>query len=128
MTTVARFTVPAYVSWGRWVARCPRCPSAELAHVGQPFVCEFCGLICDIEWPSDEMRYGIERLLLMRPDSTKQNWLPGETLTDLMAENGAHGIFDFPDGYDMASTALVVDNERIRVDTLPSTRRRELVS
>jgi hypothetical protein len=126
--TLARFTVPAFVNWGDWKVRCPRCPNADLARVSQPFACETCGLVCDIEWPSEEMRYGIGRLLLMRPDPSKQNWLPGETLTDLMAENAAHNIFDFPEGYDMASTALVVDDERIRVDTLPSTRRRELAA
>ena len=128
MSTLTPYAVPAFANWGRWIAHCPRCPNAELAYVGKPFMCSFCGLICDIEWPPEEMRYGIERLLLMRPDPSKQNWLPGETLTDLMFENGAHGIFAFPEGYDLASTALVVDDERIRVDTLPSTRRRELVA
>lgn len=125
---IVPYAVPAVANWGRWVAVCPRCPNADVARPGQPFRCCECGVVCDVEWPSEEMRHGIERLLLMRPDPSKQNWHPGETLLDLMAENAQHGIYDFPESYDMASTALVVDEERIRVDTLPSTRRRELAA
>lgn len=128
MNAVAVREVEARVNWGRWVADCPRCPSADIAIPGQPFKCANCGAKADIIWPSGEMRFGVERLLLMRPDPSKQNWEPGETLLDLMAENALHGIFDFPEGYDVASTALVVEAERIRMDTLPATHRRELAS
>jgi hypothetical protein len=126
--------VPASVNWGRWIVDCPACPAA-LGYwtdaprpdivVGAPFFqCWTCGARAEIEWPSPQMRHGIERLLLMRPDETTQNWLPGETLIDLMWENGAHGILsDLPDDPDLQ---LVVETERIRVDTLPLAYRREL--
>lgn len=122
---VERFRVPAFANFGRWVVACPRCPHAvdADAHTRTPvFACDMCGLRAEVEWPSAEMVHGIERLLLMRPDYTKQNWLPGETLVDLMQENAEHGIFaDVPDGL-----SLTVTDERIRVDTLPITHRREL--
>ena len=73
----------------------------------------------DIEWPSAEMTYGIERLLLMRPLPLNQNWNPGETLIDLMTENAVHGIYADVPG------ELSVDSERIRMDTLPLTQLRE---
>jgi hypothetical protein len=119
-----RFYVQPYANWGRWVIDCPRCPNAEdTTPDSTGFLCTECGARADIEWPSGEMVYGIERLLLMRPDRTKQNWYPGETLADLMWENGQHGIFDIPDELE---PTLIVDPERIRVDTLPPTFRREL--
>jgi hypothetical protein len=118
------FRMLARANWGRWVVDCPRCPSAlSLAPQSPVFQCADCGTRAEVEWPSQEMVYGIERLLLMRPDVTKQNWQPGETLIDLVAENGAHGILSLPDGYD---AHLIVEPERIRVDTLPVTFRREL--
>lgn len=114
----------AYANWGRWVAGCSRCPSAlDLAPLTPVLQCWECGTRTEVEWPSEEMVYGIERLLLMRPDVTKQNWTPGETLVDLVTENGMHGIFALPEGFE---PRLIVDPERIRVDTLPVTFRREL--
>lgn len=120
MTTLAPFRVQVRANWGRWIADCPRCPSAEaMLSRHQPlFVCADCGLRAEIEWPP--MTLDIERLLLMRPNVTNQNWEPGETLIDLMVENAEHGIFNDTDA------TLVVDAERIRVDTLPATHRREL--
>jgi hypothetical protein len=67
------------------------------------------------------MVWSVERLLLMRPDPMTQNWEPNETLIDLMWENGAHGIFTGATG------KLTVNESEIRMDTLPATRRPELV-
>lgn len=119
------FRVPAYVSWARYVADCPRCPNAELvARFQAAMMCTECGARAELEWPSEEMVYGIERLLLMRPSVANQSWLPGETLLDLVAENASHGILTpLPDDYDWR---LVVEPERIRMDNLPATHRREL--
>jgi hypothetical protein len=122
--TLAKFRLQARANWGRWVVSCFRCPSALDLLPGAPvFFCRECGSSAEVEWPPDELRYGIERLLLMRPDVTTQNWQPGETLIDLMRENAAHGIFtELPD--DRAN--LIVEPERIRMDNLPPTFRREL--
>jgi hypothetical protein len=124
---VERFRVPVFANFGRWVVACPRCPHAVDvdARTRTPaFSCAVCGLRAELEWPSHEMVAGIERLLLMRPDPTKQNWLPGETLSDLLEENVTHGVFGtIPEG---SEPCLAVVGERITVDTMPVTYRREL--
>lgn len=95
-----------YLSHGRWVARCPRpgCANAEafgrcddgtvggLAADG--FNCRAshggCGLQCAAQWPAN--RPDIEALTLGRPAPSTRNWLPGETLDELLAENMEHGL------------------------------------
>lgn len=67
---------------------------------------------------------GIERLLSMRPDELNRNWVPGETLIDLMAENAKHGVFGQLDPAPPGTPLLVVEEERIRVDHLPALGRR----
>jgi hypothetical protein len=87
----------AYVeaNWGRWVARCPRplCTNALAVEPGQLlFVCTGlggCGIDAPVVWPADPQ--AIEMILEMRPVSRTRNWVPGETLEDLLAENAAHG-------------------------------------
>jgi hypothetical protein len=93
-TGVARIAVRA--NWGRFVLGCSRCPSATWVNpdADSLVVCRDCGTPAEAVWPSAEMVYGIERLLLMRPDVTTRNWEPGETLHDLMEENVAHGLVD----------------------------------
>jgi len=82
-------------NWGRWVVNCasPACASAMQVWPGQEWVrCADCAtLAADLIWPADPD--GIEILLSMRPAEWNRNWLPGETLEDLLVENVAHGIF-----------------------------------
>ena len=114
--------VAARVNWGRWVVDCPRCPDAAVMDPGAPmFLCK-CGAPAEVVWPPEETVYGIERLLLMRPDPSTRNWVPEETLVDLMVENGAHGIFSAPN----LPGELTVGDEAIRRDSLPLTRQRTL--
>jgi hypothetical protein len=109
--------VSAEANWGRWVARCGWCPSAMAVEPGTAgFHCRECWQSTEVVWPSDDMVQGVERLLMMRPDVSTRNWLPGETLIDLAWENGRHGILSGLAG------ALVVEDGRIRRDTLPATR------
>lgn len=116
-----RGAVYVEANWGRWTARCPRCPSALMVERFAPvFSCQECGARAEVLWPPEDMVWSIERLLLMRPDVTTQNWQPGETLTHLMWENGAHGIFTDVPG------ELIVDEGKIRMDSLPANRRPEL--
>jgi hypothetical protein len=104
----------AEANWGRWVARCSWCPSAITAEPGLPaYRCVECARWNEVVWPDADMVHGVLRLLSMRPDVTTQNWLPGETLVDLMIENGQHGIFDG------ATDDFVVEEGRIRMDALP---------
>lgn len=85
----------AEANWGRWVARCPRpwCANAMQLDAGQRmFSClgfGGCGYRTDIIWPPDPLM--IEAILEMRPVPRTRNWLPGESLEDLIAENAAHG-------------------------------------
>lgn len=85
-------------------------PGADL------FVCSGCDTAAEVVWPSEETVYGIERLLLMRPDESTRNWEPGETLVDLMMENGAHGLLSSVDG------KLTVTDGAILRDSLPASR------
>lgn len=93
----------AYVSWGLWVADCPRpdCRGAEhhghapvtgfvggLTEVG--FRCARCGLVCRSEWPANAE--DIWFLLSQRPIVETRSWMLGETLEHLMIENAEHGI------------------------------------
>jgi len=91
-----------YHNWGRWVADCPQsgCPNAE--HYGEPsgsprgglelewFRCSFCGWTGRAVWPDNLS--GIEKVLRLRPVPSTRNWLPGETVETLVAENLEHGI------------------------------------
>jgi hypothetical protein len=100
-----------FMSWGRWVASCPRpgCTNSEcfgrcddgstggLTRNG--FTCRSgayggCGLQCAAVWPADVE--DIERVILARPVPATRNWLHGETVLDLVAESVQHGLI--PDG------------------------------
>lgn len=97
----------AYVSLGTWVARCPRPWCVHADHYGPGpntgrvggltkthFHCLRCGLTCDAEWPPNAA--DIEFLLAQRPMYETRNWLPGETVDDLLVENVVHGLIDPP--------------------------------
>lgn len=86
----------AEVQAGMWIARCPRrdCWNAVALILGDPvMVCHgdrhACGAESPIVWPRDPE--AIAALLRMRPAPLTQNWLPHETLQDLLTENAEHG-------------------------------------
>ena len=85
----------AFANWGKWKARCPRpgCTNAMALDSDQlVFAClgpDSCGIEAPVVWPPDPQ--AIEEILAMRPLTINQNWLPGETLEDLLAENAEHG-------------------------------------
>jgi hypothetical protein len=82
-------TVVAYVNHGRWVADCP-CGGSELVAVGERFDCGSCGGRGTVEWP-DNMNQ-VEVALGRRRFTKNQNWLPGETMADLEAQNVLMGV------------------------------------
>jgi len=92
------------------------------------FECDFCGAVTEVIWPTGRIIKGVERLLMMRPDPSTRNWTPNETLSDLMVENGAHGVFDCLEQLGLTAepgkSLLSVDDEGIRVDRLPSLKPR----
>src|SRR5437773_1564448 len=116
----------AYADFGRWVVMCGR-PDRCSAAIGPDegfrpfipgFICPECGAPTEVIWPEPAMLQGVERLLMMRPHPKNRNWRPGETLIDLMVENGQHGIFGAADA--PAGTPLLVATEtNIQVDILP---------
>lgn len=94
---------------GVWVAKCPfpGCHGGEhygLQETGlgpqvgglgaDRYVCiqGTCKGTYPVKWPDAEMRKGILALLALRPDVANRNWLPHETLHDLLIENADHGI------------------------------------
>ena len=84
--------VVAQVNHGRWIASCPNCQGPMPTHpewgIG---CCGDCGCIAGrVVFPAQVE--AIETLLLQRPLRKTQNWLPSESVTDLMAENEAHGV------------------------------------
>jgi hypothetical protein len=99
------------------VVDCPVCSDAlKLAPGDSLFACWGCGAEAEVVWPVNPA--AIERLLLMRPLAQSRNWLPGETLHDLLAENIAHGIGPGMD------ESMVIVGDRIVTDTLPAARGR----
>jgi hypothetical protein len=114
-------TVQAEANWSRWIVKCPVCPSALKLRPGtERFRCWDCDVEAEIIWPEEHMVAGIERLLAMRPNPINRNWLPGQTLIDLMWENGAHGVFDHLPPIDTPGGLLLsVSDGQIGADHLP---------
>src|SRR4051812_32758000 len=91
------YVVSPFLSWGMWVAKCPReCGNAEKrgkcddGSVGglesDRFICRQshggCGFRCGVDWPSNIAN--IEALVMARPRVSARNWLPGESVHDLL--------------------------------------------
>jgi hypothetical protein len=116
-------TAVAEANHGRWIAKCPRpfCTNAMQVWPGQhDFQClgaDSCDIAADLTWPPDPE--AIEQLLMMRPAVATRNWLPGETLQQLVAENAERGLLPVawvelaqasPDG---SADILVTVDERV---------------
>lgn len=94
---------PVFLNWGRWVVQCPSndCVAAEKLDAGATaVVCRctdqqvcahgpHCSTIIEPVWPANPDV--IEATVAARRIEHR-NWLPGETLDDLLAENAAHGV------------------------------------
>jgi hypothetical protein len=81
----------ARVNHGRWLVDCPYCSGAELADRDDPrFFCLSCynagagGAWLPVQFPGG--REGIESALLERKQAETRNWVPGETVIDLLAQ------------------------------------------
>lgn len=96
----------AFVNDGRWLVFCadPNCAQAErdwgglrfkkdgtpYGIVGNISFCGNCRLLSDVSFPADRDR--ITEVLSARPVPETRNWMPGETVEDLIEENAAHGV------------------------------------
>lgn len=97
--TVDEPEAPVEVNHGRWIVRCPFCPSAQLAHdVERRFMCVECGnrtvdgAWVKVVWPQTDVRGEIEGLLEVRPTPQARNWRAPETVDDLRDENAERGL------------------------------------
>ena len=86
--------VVAYVNDSRWVAQC-ECGSAQLvSKVDRRFFCVEClnrkvgGAWVKVIWPKNPQE--IEAVLEARPFPKNRNWMPGESVAQLQAENRDH--------------------------------------
>lgn len=86
----SRKKVAAYINHGRWVADCP-CGGAELVTENEPMLCGSCGMTSPVDFPEGQAE--IERLLLQR-EMRNRNWLPGESVEQIAAENIENGIWE----------------------------------
>lgn len=123
----------AEANWGRWIARCPAglCTNAMQLHRWQQhFACAGaggCGWTTDVLWPADPE--AVEALLALRPAARTRNWLPGETLQQLLLENAQHDVL--PPSLLLESGSLLDTlGERMTggrlICALPEYRRREI--
>jgi hypothetical protein len=87
----------AEVHRGMWIARCPQpyCLTAIALPLGSLVMrChgdrDACGAEAPVMWPRDPE--AIAALLRMRPVPASRNWLPHESLQDLLTENAEHGL------------------------------------
>lgn len=114
----------AYANWGRWVADCPHpyCDSALGVALGEAvFRCRECDTAADLVWPANV--WDIATVLAMRPHPKTRNWVPGETLEDLVLENLAHGVVP-PAWLTLGGgPRLVLTNDRITTGRLPAVPR-----
>lgn len=83
--------IMVYVNHGRWIAECPDCHGAQLSSpADRRFMCHCCGNVAingkwrPVLWPAGTT--GLEAALEQRPKLAR-NWLPGETVAHLLAEN-----------------------------------------
>lgn len=90
-TAPPEFAVPVIANENRWVVACPDCNGAQFAcRTDRRFMCVECanfatnGLWRPVTWPGDAAK--IEAELDKRPDMKTRNWVPGETVADLVAE------------------------------------------
>jgi hypothetical protein len=119
-----------FAHWGEWTAKCSHtyaCAGAALVTPFQEgFICRSCGRSTELVWPSADMVDGVQRLLLMRPHPQNRNWLPDETLHDLLQQNMEHGVMNV-EGLE-PGVVLEIVGDRISMDALPtSDSKRELV-
>ena len=88
----------AHVNEGRWIANCPaaECAAALVLHESAPFLCPLClnaaagYMPRRVEWPAEAAE--IEAALVLRPLAITRNWVPGEPVADLLAENVRKGV------------------------------------
>lgn len=78
----------AHYNWGRWIVECT-CGAGLLVTGTGVCRCRECGLRHQVSLPVE--RREVERLCAKRAPANR-NWLPGESVANLIAENIMHGV------------------------------------
>lgn len=111
----------AEVHRGMWIARCPQpyCDNAVALPLGAPMMrChgdrDCCERESPVMWPRDPV--AIATVLAARPVPKTRNWLPHETIHDLLDENAQHGLL--PDAWQEIGGVLAKTTEGVVVDGL----------
>jgi hypothetical protein len=86
--------IRAWIQHDYWLAKCGTlyCRNALRLDYGDGFLCDRCGVAFDVIWPTPETAQKIVAVLSYRPDWATRNWLPDESLDELLMENFEHGI------------------------------------
>lgn len=89
----------AWVAVASWVWLCDTCNEQFACNAFDPVMfCPNClnaahgGRARRLIFPPKQAMAEIEQVLAMRPNPANRNWLPTETVLDLILENEAHGI------------------------------------
>lgn len=114
-----QLTTPVFVNAGYWVAQCPQpwClgydhygPGPNTGRVGllgeTTLTCPRCMTVSAAQWPDNPE--DIMWTLTQRPMPETRNWLPTETLEDLLLENATHGLMP---GQLLAGQDLIIRGE-----------------
>ena len=90
-------TVQAEINHGRWLVKCPWCAGAEPVDKDDLFFyCLNClnaavgGGRVPVAMP--QRTAALEALLVKRPSDENRNWLPGQALAEIAAENAAENL------------------------------------
>ena len=97
LTSNVQGQIQVHVNWGRWIVDCVNCNSAGYVDQETPiWICTECGSPENdgkwygVGWPASQE--AIEAELLKRPSMDNRNWIIGQTVADLQAENAAMEI------------------------------------
>lgn len=84
--------VDAKIEHGRWIALCPNCQTGARTHPDWRMgCCGECGCVFrNVVFPPDAD--AIVAALLKRSVRANHNWLPPETLADILRENAEHEV------------------------------------
>lgn len=85
--------VMVYANRGRWIAECECRSATQVQPDAKRWRCLECGARYTLLWPG--RRGEIEAALRVRR-IVNQNWLPTETVEDLLIENIEHGLMPEP--------------------------------
>ena len=93
-------TPPLYaeIDHANWRVVCDTCREAMVINYGELYFCPNClnaaygGKARLVMFPNQSDRIRIEELLSKRPNPNNRNWLPYETVENLIKENELHGI------------------------------------